>query len=220
MNVTLKPIVLILVLTLLNCKNTNSEKTLENYNYSNKGIVVNCDNFDLKLLNEALFSFEDDILKYFKENRPETNINSAYSQFINNVIYGRAAFVDIASPHTIKIFEVLKSKKNLWRPTNNTSKLNYDSNLVTCITENINNTALKTTLEALLSTNSMSPKLFGPAIQSNYGAAISDKYISTYIAFDFFYAKLFDVDVSLVVEKPDPKVDFNALPEKPISTNN
>ena len=58
----------------------------------------------------------------------------------------------------------------------------------------------------------MSPKLFGSPLMSNYRSAIKDKYLASYIAFDFYYAKLFTIDLSQVEEKPEPKVDFNQVP--------
>ncbi|MEW4925134.1 hypothetical protein [Algibacter sp. 2305UL17-15] len=210
MNLKFNLITLLVVITLFSCKNEVKEKTLNDYKFTEKGTVLNCDNFDVKLLNEALFSFEEDIIKFYGKNNP--NIARAYNQFISNAIYGRAKFEDIASPHTVKIFEVLKSKEDLWHPNSATSKLNYNSPVFSCIANNIADKDLKTTLNALVSTNSMSPKLFGPAIQSNYSAAIKDKYLSAYLAFDFFYAKLFNVDLSKVAEKPEPKVDFNKIP--------
>ena len=77
-----------------------------------------------------------------------------------------------------------------------------------CIAQNITNPDLKTTLNALLSTNSMNPKLFGAPLSTNYSLTLSDKYLAAYVAFDLFYAKLFDVDFSKV-EKEKQKVDFN-----------
>jgi len=210
MNLKLKLFAILLLTTIISCKNATNEKTLDEFKYSEKGIVLNCDNFDLKLLNEALFSFEDDITKAFGINN--STPARVYSKFINNAMYSRIEYEYIISPHTLKIFEVLKTKEDLWNPESRTSKLNYNSDLFSCISNNIINTDLKTTLNALVSTNSMSPKLFGPAIQENYTLAIQDKYLSAYLAFDFFYAKLFDIDLTLVTEKPEEPVDFNKTP--------
>ncbi len=209
-------IAFLVVATLFSCKKGAEEKTLETYKYSEKGIVVNCDQFDLKLLNEALFSFEDDILKaYGQTNQTATpNLTRAYSQFIRNAMYNRAKYADIVSPHSAEIFEVLKSKETLWNLSDPNTKLNYQSSIMTCISDNMLDKSLKTTMNALIETNSMSPKLFGPALQSNYGAAIRDKYLSAYVALEFYYGKLFDVDLSKVSEKPEPKVDFNKIPKE------
>ncbi len=210
MKLKFKIIAFLVIVTLFSCKKEAEEKTLETYKYSEKGIVLNCEKFDLKLLNEALFSFEDDILKAYGQNNP--NLTRAYSQFIRNAIYGRVKYADVVSPHSAQIFEVLKSRSELWSVDNPSTKLNYNSSVIECISNNMLDKSLKTTFDALIETNSMSPKLYGPALQSNYGAAIRDKYLSAYVALEFYYGKLFDVDLSQVSEKPEPPVDFNKVP--------
>ncbi|GAL67471.1 hypothetical protein [Jejuia pallidilutea] len=221
MNLKFKLFAFLLVFTLFSCKKEAEEKTLDEYKYTEKGIVLNCDKFDLKLLNEALFSFENDILEAYGKNGQTgaPNLTRAYSQFIRNAMYGRMNYADIVSPHTAKVFEVLKSKQELWDLNNANTKLNYNSSVMACIANNMIDRSLKTTLNALLETNSMSPKLFGPALQSNYGAAIRDKYLSAYVALEFYYGKLFDVDLSQVAEKPEPKVDFNKIPPQTPQNN-
>lgn len=210
MNLKFKLIACFVLITLFSCKKEAEEKTLDDYKFSEKGIVLNCDNFDVKLLNEALFSFEDDILNAYGQNNP--NLTRAYSQFIRNALYNRVKYTDVVSPHSAKIFEVLKSKQELWDMENPDTKLNYDSSVISCISNNMLDKSLKTTLDALIETNSMEPKLYGPALQSNYGAVIRDKYLSAYVALEFYYGKFFDVDLSKVSEKPEPKVDFNKVP--------
>ncbi len=198
--------------TLWSCKDSVKEKTLTDYKFSEKGIVVNCDNFDLKLLNEAIFVFEDDITKHYSKTTP--SLTRAYSQFLRDVTYKRVKFSEIATPHTIKVLDVLKSKADLWDASNSDSKLNYNSNVISCIGDNLSSKDLKTTLKALLETNSMSLKLFGPAVQSNYSMASKDKYLAAYIALDFYYANLLEIDPTTVTETPETsKVDFNKVPK-------
>lgn len=216
----LKFIAFFAIITLLSCKKEAEQKTLDEFKYSEKGIVLNCEQFDLKLLNEALFSFEDDILKAYGQMRQggNPNLTRAYSQFIRNALYGRVKYNDVVSPHSAKIFEALKSKAELWDSNNPDTKLNYNSTVLQCISNNMIDKSLKTTFDALIETNSMSPKLYGPALQSNYGAAIRDKYLSAYVALEFYYGKLFDVDLSQISEKPESPVDFNKIP--PTTTQN
>ena len=205
----LKLLVIALVITYTSCK---KEVVLSEYKYAEKGSVLNCDKFDLKLLNEALFTFENDITNAYSKDKK--NLTQAYAQFVRNAVSGRAKYEDIVSPHTLAVFEVLKSKSELWDLNNTNSKLNYNSPVFKCISENLQSKDLKTTLKALISTNSMTTKLFGPALISGYRSAISDKYLSAYMALDLFYAKLFDIDTSKITQKEE-KVDFNSLPETP-----
>jgi hypothetical protein len=214
MKLKFKIIALFVATTVLSCKTEPKEKTLTDYKFSEKGIVLNCDEFDLKLLNEALFSFEDDILKTYgtPAQTGNPNLTRAYSQFIRNAMYSRAKYEDIVSPHSAKIFEVLKSKTELWNLDDPNGKLNYNSAVIRCISDNMTDKSLKATMDALIETNSMKAKLYGPAILSNYGAAIRDKYLSTYVALEFYYGRMFDLDLSKVSEKPKPPVDFNKIP--------
>lgn len=39
------------------------------------------------------------------------------------------------------------------------------------------------------------------------------------MALEFYYGKLFDVDLSQVAEKPEPKVDFNKIPPQTPQNN-
>lgn len=207
----LKLFLIALIVNLMSCK---KDVTLSEYKYTDKGIVLNCENINTKLFNEALFAFENDMTNFYSKGKP--NISRAYSQFVRQAINGQVKYEDMLSPHTVKVFEVLKSINELWDATNPKSHLNYSSNYFNCIANNIQNKNLKTTLNALISTNSMSPKLFGAPLITNYNQALRDKYLSAYIAFDLFYAKLFDADLSKVsLKSSEPKVDFNKIPQTP-----
>lgn len=209
MNTKFNLIVFLLALTLVNCK---EKETFNDFKFADKGISIVCEDENLKaLINEAVFNFEDDITKFYGKEKP--NLASAYSQFIRNAISGRVKYEEVATPHTVKIFEALKKENSFWDAENEKSYLNYTSPFFNCISDKIQDQNLKTTLNALISTNSMSPKLFGSPLMSRYQNALSDKYLAAYIAFDLYYAKLFSVDLSNVQEKPEPKVDFNKIPE-------
>lgn len=206
-----KLFIITLVISLISCK---KENTLSEYKYADKGLVLSCENVNSKLYSEALFAFENDILNFYGKNNPNASLIQAYGQFIRNAIYGRIKYEDIVSPHTIKVFEVLKNENDLWDASNPKSYLNYNSALINCISINMQNTELKTTFNSLLKVNSMSPKPFGAPLMSNYRNVIKDKYLAAYVAFDLFYANLFNKDLSKVnAEKPAEKVDFNKLPQ-------
>ncbi len=207
-----KLFIIALTFGLISCKKDN---TLSEYKFADKGLVLSCENVNSKLYSEALFAFENDILNYYGKNNPNASLIQAYGQFIRNSIYGKLKFEDIVSPHTVKVFEALKNENDLWDANNIKSYLNYNSALVNCISINMQNADLKTTFNSLLKTNSMGPKPFGAPLMSNYRFVAQDKYLATYIAFDLFYAKLFNKDLSKVnSEKPAQKVDFNKLPPK------
>ena len=203
--------IIALTISLISCK---KENTLSEYKFADKGLVLSCENVNSKLYSEALFSFENDILNFYGKNNPNANLIQAYGQFIRNAIYGRIKYKDIVSQHTVKVFEALKNENDLWDANNPKSYLNYNSALINCISINMQNADLKTTFSSLLKTNTMSPKPFGAPLMSNYRQVIQDKYLAAYIAFDLYYAKLFNKDLSQVNnEKPEQKVDFNKIPQ-------
>lgn len=212
MNLNPKLFTILLVLTLLNCKN---ESTFSEYAYADLPVVLTCPDFNSKLYHEALYSFENDILVFYSKANKNTSQTQAYNRFVRDAVYGRRIkYEDMVSAHTLKVFETLKNENTLWDANNTKSHLNYNSPIVNCIANNIKDTALKTTFNSLVTTNSMSPKLFGAPLIGKYRTAIKDKYLATYIALDLFYAKLFDVDFSKVnLNKPASKVDFNKIPE-------
>lgn len=212
MNSNLKLIALFLGMTLLSCKNEN---TLPEFKYTDKPVALTCNDVNSKLYNEALYSFEDDILTFYSKDKPNPSLIQAYSQFIRNASYGRVKYEDIISKHTSTIFEALKQDNSLWDANNTKSHLNYNSPIIKCIGDNIIDKNLKTTFNALLSTNSMSPKLFAAPLSAKYRNVLSDKHLASYVAFDLFYANLFNIDFSKVnFDKPAEKVDFNKVPQK------
>ena len=204
-------IAFLFVFTLISCK---KENTFSEYKYADKPLDLPCENLNSKLYNEALYSFEDDISNFYNKNKNSSLLRS-YSQFIRAALYNRAKYEDIVSEHTFKVFEALKNDKDLWNLSNTTSHLNYNGALMDCISKNIKDKDLKTTLNSLLTTNSMSPDLFGAPLVSSYSLALSDKALASYVAFDLYYAKLFDIDFSKVnFDKPANTVDFNKVPPK------
>ncbi|MGZ0014722.1 hypothetical protein [Yeosuana sp. AK3] len=198
-------IAVILIYSMTSCKQENAFK---DFKFSEKPAKLACNSLNSKLYNEALYSFEEDITNFYSKDK--RSLLSAYSQFIRLTNYNRVKYRDIVSEHTLKVFEALKNESELWDANNSNSHLNYNGPLMNCISDNISDKDLKTTLKALLSTNSMSPRLFGPPLLSNYGLTMGDKYLASYVAFDLFYARLFDVDFS-IPKQEKPKVDFNKI---------
>ncbi|WP_345276955.1 hypothetical protein [Litoribaculum gwangyangense] len=211
MNSKITLIAFLLAFTFFGCK---KENTFSDFKYTDKPDVLFCDATNNKLYKEALYSFEDDILKFYGKDNPNPTLILSYSQFIRNSIYTRIKYEDIISEHTLKIFEALKNEGDLWDANNTKSHLNYNSKIIDCISNNIQDQALKTTFNSLISTNFMEPKLFGSPLMTKYVNTLNDKYLATYVALDLFYAKLFDADLSNInFDKPEP-LDFNVIPPK------
>ena len=206
-----KLFVITLMISSTSCK---KETQFTDFKYADKPETIACGDMDAKLLKEALYSFEDDIVNHYDS--INKNLSRSYSRLINDASSRRLKFQDVVSPHSLKVFEALKNNQNLWNQGNATSNLNYNSKVIKCIANNISDQRLKSIFNSLLSTNSLTPFLFGEPIKSNSGQLLRDKYLATYVALEFYYAKLFDVDLTNVtLEKPKPKVDFNKKPVEP-----
>lgn len=202
----------LLLFMVFSCKN---ESTFSDFKYADKPAAVSCEGTNSKLLNEALYSFEDDIVNHYKKGNQNYRLDQAYSQIIRNSVFGRLKLEDIVSKHTVEVFEALKNEDDLWDASNSKSFLNYNSAAVNCISKNIKDKALKDTFDALTVTNSMSPKLFGAPLIAKYRNVLNDKNLAMYVALDLYYAKMFNIDFSKVnLEKTEQKVDFNQVPPK------
>ncbi len=193
-------IILLIMAVFTNCKN---DPKLSEFKYSEKEFQVNCENIDLDLIKEAVYSFEEDITKYFSPKGRES-LSQAYPRFVNYGQNSRANFNKIPSPHTQEIFEILKTDTELWNLDGENKSLNYNHELVKCIANNLTDKDLKTTFNALITTNSMSAKLIREPLKRNAYLAVNDIYLATYIALDMYYAKLFDMDFDMenAINKP------------------
>jgi len=162
------------------------------YQYADKEDISYCNDSKVneKLLKEALYEFENTLLNVY--DREKKTVMRGYTNYINAGLSGTVPDASSVPEHTRQIFEALKKDKNLWQESNGKYHLNYNSDLMNCIVENISDKDLQTTFKSLLSTNSMRSRLIGTAIQSKIGLTKTDKYLSTFIALDMYYARLFE----------------------------
>jgi hypothetical protein len=205
-NTSKKLIIIALCLTFFNCKNESA--TFNDYKYPNEENILVCENLNTKLYVEALLSFEDDVTnKYTPTNK---DLRRSYSFFTRDAIAGKINYQDIVSPHTMEVFEALKNDKDLWNEDNST---NYNSDIMTCVSKNFKIEGLQTTFNALVSSNTMRPDIFGAPLLKHVKNSHEDRYMATYVALDLFYAHLFDVDPTQVTEKP-------RIENSPVTKNN
>ncbi|WP_104734226.1 hypothetical protein [Hanstruepera ponticola] len=210
MKTLLKLTVLVLCLSFYGCKNEPSAATFDDYKYADSENVLNCNDIDTKLYNEALLSFENDILKAF--NSRNNDLRVAYTTFFRTLQGNRVQFQDVASPHSMKVFEALKGQPDLW---NDDNSINYRADIFNCLSSNFKNQSLATTFNALVQTNSMRLDLIAAPLQKVIKNANSDRYLAAYIALDMYYANLFNVDPTKVIEKPETDEAIQTTPSKP-----
>jgi len=195
--------IIALSLTFFNCKNETAEINFD-YEYADKEDLITCENLDTKLYKEALYTFENDITKFY--DKKTDNTYKAYNSFFKNSIRGNVPYEKIVSPHTMKVFEALKAENDLWVKKNNTTSLNYNAAIFKCVSNNFLDKNLRTTFNALVSTNSMTPDLFGAPILPQISAMSRDKNLTTYMALDHYYSRLFDINPSKIITIKDLEV--------------
>ena len=205
-----KIIVITLAIGLVSCKK-EKETVLTEYKYGYKPNTITCGDLDTDLLKEALYSFENDISIYYDADR--NTLVRSYSRLIKESINGSLKYENMVSKHTVAIFNELKKDKTLWNLENPKSNLNYNSDILDCLAQNIIDERINGIFNSLKTTNSLSPKLFGEAVKDRAILMLSDRYLATYIALEFFYAKLYDIDLLIInFEGRAPNIDFNRKP--------
>jgi len=175
---------LFLIITLSSCE----QKSQFKYNHKDKAQVIQCDITIDALLNEALYVFEDDISKSYKENEGD-GINIAYARYVYVGFAGTAEYERVASQNALDVHKALL-EQNILIKNGFKSNLNYNHPAVQCIVDKMEDKALSQTINALIDTNTMDPKLFATRMRSSGRSAVKNKYVSMYIALDTYFQKL------------------------------
>ena len=209
----LKLLTFTLVILLASC---NQQATVD-YKYNESPKVLPCEMSQSALYNEAIHTFENDIKVYFdKQNQ---TASKAYTGFVTNAISKRIKFEEVASEHAINIAKALKNDSSIWTNTNEGTSFNLESSLGECVVENIKSKNLKTSFNALISTNSMRPNLVLTPIKNYARQTVGDNGIKAYLAFECYYSKLLNMEASQLKKPVEPakpavkNVDFNKKPQ-------
>ncbi|MCB0382248.1 MAG: hypothetical protein KDD05_02780 [Psychroserpens sp.] len=190
----------VICLILVNCKDAQPELIRK---YSEKPNVINCDIENAELFNEAIYSFETILIDNYANKNP--NLTNSYRVFLKESTNNTANYNAITNEHALAVFEALKSVDGLWMTTDNKMSPNYKHPVFSCIGENIQDTYLKATYNALLTTNSMSMRMLKDVLIAKSSRLNTDKYLATFVALELYYSKLSDVDLSQKQPTPTEK---------------
>lgn len=187
------------------------------YRYADKEDTIKCNigSVNTPLLKEALYSFEEDLKQYLSKNT--RNPAQGYNVLIALSSSGEGPEPANTSAHVRAVLEALKKEKDLWVNDNGTYRLNYNSDTVVCLGENIQDEALRTTFNALISTNSMNSKIFSSPLRTKIRDIQKDKFLATFMALDMFYAKLYNVDFSNIPVPEDSALQNREMSKTPPS---
>lgn len=174
-------------LILFNCKKDVNPIT---YEFTDKPYDFVCKESDIEndLLKEALYSFEDDIVKYYDPK--QLNLNRAYGQFLLGINHNEYIHMRIISPRSRAILERLKQEDHLFI----NGQLNTKSPLISCVVHGVKDEDLKTTFNALLSAGSLKSSILASGIMFESKKVLADKAMATYVALDMYYAKIAERD--------------------------
>tara|TARA_R110000772_G_scaffold18985_2_gene53414 strand:+ start:259 stop:846 length:588 start_codon:yes stop_codon:yes gene_type:complete len=170
------------------------------YKYSDRPMQVSCSGANEKLLNEALYSFFDDITVYYrtKSNDPSESGMSTYEAYANYVYdgaLGNADYKNIVSEHSKNVMNELRKESQLWDKKPAMSNLNYNSEFVKCLITNFKDKEMVSTIQTLNTANSMTPKLMADRFRLTIRAGLEDPNYGMYIALDTYYQYLFDLEI-------------------------
>jgi len=172
------------------------EETIE-YQFSESPETIKCDGLNYDLAHEAYYSFRQDLAVYVKSLHigfNDLNYKESLGWYIYRGAKGNFDFTKIASPHTIKILKELKKNKNLWDTSSGKSNLNYNSEFIDCLIQNIKNDDVRETILSLRASNSFNPSLFSESYRANVFDCYEDNYFGMLIAFDTYYQYIYDLD--------------------------
>ncbi len=177
---------LILTVSIISC----NQKAKFDFKFSDQEQVISCSEKNNALLNEVLYSFENDIItKYDSVNKVKSK---AYGNFIFRGMDGSAQYKDIISSNTQPIIDALIAE-NILIVDKSPSHLNYEHPAIRCIVNGIKDKNLRTTLNALIDTKSMNPKLFSSRLRNFGRSADRDRYQALYIALDGYYQQILNI---------------------------
>ncbi len=184
----MKPVILLMLIIILASCTQFGKIT---YKFSDKPAKIECNTATDALLNEALYSFEEDILtKYDSTNKRSS---AAYARFIYNGISGTEDYKSIANPHSLQIKDALLAK-GILSNSGGKSNLNYQHPDVACIIDNIEDPDLKRTIQALISIDGMDPALFNDRLRNAGSTMANSPNKAAYVALDAYYQNLVNLE--------------------------
>lgn len=184
----MKKIVFLIIATttIISC----NQKATFDFKFADQEQVISCAETQDALLNEALYSFENDLItKYDSINKSKIK---GYGAFVYRGMDGSANYEEIISENTRPIIDALIAE-NILIENKTPSRLNYEHPTVRCIINNIKDEDLKRTVNALIDTKTMNPKLFNSRFRNFGRNADKDRYLALYIALDGYYQQILNL---------------------------
>lgn len=179
----------ILVITFYSC----DKKPTVVFEHSDKEQVIQCDPELDPLLNEALYIFEESIKESYDAEM--MMLNEAYGRYLYSGFSGTAEYDRLATKQSLIVRDALINAGVL-KVGGFKSNLNYNHPVVECIISKIEEEGIRLTLQALVETNTMDPKLFNTRMRNFGNQAEKNRYEALYVALDTYYQYLIGIELT------------------------
>lgn len=167
------------------------------YKYQSEVQSIDCPNIDSKLIHEALYTFKNDISKYYLKEIQEKDyldFSFSYDQYIYRGAKGNVFYKEIASTHTLLVLNELKKEKNLFIKVKEKSILNYQLDFVQCLINNIENEEIRTKILNLIDVDYLSPSVMAENYRKTTIDANNDPNYLLFVSLDTFYRRLLELE--------------------------
>lgn len=184
----MKKIVFVILTTVLltSCE----QKAKFDFKFADQEQVISCSEDYNALLNEALYSFENDLYtKYDSINKSKIK---SYGAFIYRGMDGSAQYDQMITPNTYPMVDALLAEGILIKDKS-PSHLNYEHPAVQCVVEHIKDEDLRRTIKALIDTKTMNPKLFSSRLRNFGRNAEKDRYLALFIGLDGYFQQILNI---------------------------
>jgi len=182
----MKKLIIIASLFIMNvsCK----EEKVFKYQYDQLEQKILCGTDDDLILNEALYAFEKALLDYYDPDA--RRLAAVYAKYMYNGMAGTVKYQNFLNPHLVEITRELENRGIINRNSEAKSDLNYSSQAVSCVIDNIEESDNKITIKGLITVNQMDPAMLSSRLMNFTDRSSTAKYEALYIALDSFYQRI------------------------------
>lgn len=171
------------------------------YRHQDKPQAVSCSGSNLKLMHEALYSFEEAISEHynFRNYSPTTPTykQNGYAQFMYTGITNTAPFVEIMDEHSQTVAKVISDKDELWVQKDGQYAVNYKSEFVSCLVAGIDDTEIREILQSLIEADAIESRLLAPPLRKRAVKTVNDPELAMVVALEAYYKNLLNRNLHL-----------------------
>ncbi|MDC7998927.1 hypothetical protein [Gilvibacter sediminis] len=171
------------------------------YRYADEPQTVTCSGANLKLMHEALYTFEIAIAEHYnyRNYSPSTPVykENGYAQFMYSGITNTAPFVDIMDEHSKTVAKILSEQDELWVIKDDQYQVNYKGKFVSCLVSNIEDQEIREILQSLIAADAIESRLLSPPLRKRAVNTVDDPELGMIVALEGYYKNLLNRNLHL-----------------------